>query len=365
MIPFDNENKRRASSATISRCVAAALACTAMLVSTTVAAKTLRVAYYSGAKHPIIESGINVFMEEVRKADSSIDFKVFPAGQLGKPGDSIKGLQSGLADISQVVVTYHREELPLSDVISQPLEGANPWILSNAFLRATIEPGPIRDEWERNGLVALISVTNAPYEIHAPSKPLTGLESLSGMKIRSPGGSYDEIIKLLGAVPVSMPVPESFEALQRGTIDATIYSFSNWKGLRLQEVIKHTTTNVALPPASGLTFAISKKAFDSLTPKQQSIVLEAGRIASIKSQSAQLQQNQEALKEFVANGLKGYEWSKADLDVLNQRLADIRARWIKNMNDANRPGSKAAEDIARLAKTVRENPKEFPVRGDK
>lgn len=362
MTRIASEGRGGARPSAVSKCIVASIACAAMLASGTVLAKTLRVAYYSGANHPMIESGINVFMDEVRKADSSIDFKVFPAGQLGKPGDSVKGLQSGLADISQIVVTYHREELPLSNVINLPWDGADSWTLSNAFMRATIEPGPIRDEWERNGLIAFMSVTNAPYEIHTPNKPLPGLASLSGIKMRSPGGSYDEIIKLLGAVPVSMPIPESFEALQRGTIDATLYSFSNWSGLRLQEVLKHTTTNVALPAASGLTFAMSKRAFDSLTPKQREIVLAAGRVASIKSQSVQLEKNDVALKEFVAKGLSTYEWPKADLNALNKKLADIKTGWIRRMDEAKRPGSKTAEDMSRFLRAAAANPKDFPVR---
>lgn len=346
----------------VARGVAAALACAAVFAAGIVEAKTLRVAYYSGAKHPIIESGINVFMDEVRKADSSIEFKVFPAGQLGKPGDSVKGLQTGLADISQIVVTYHREELPLSNAINLPWDGATSWTLSNAFMRATIEPGPIRDEWERNGLVAIMSVTNAPYEIHSPGKALPGLQALSGIKMRSPGGSYDEIIKLLGAVPVSMPIPDSFEALQRGTIDATLYSFSNWAGLRLQEIVKHTTTNVALPAASGLTFAMSKRAFDSLTPKQRAIVLEAGRVASLKSQTVQLESNESALKEFVGQGLKTYEWPKDDLDALNKKLEVIKQNWVKNMDGAKRPGSQTIEMMGKLLREAAKNPKDFPVR---
>jgi len=349
-------------STAVAHCLAIAMTSAAILAAGTVEAKTLRVAYYSGAKHPMIESGIEVFMNEVRKADSSIEFKVFPAGQLGKPGDSVKGLQTGLADISQIVVTYHREELPLSNVINLPWDGADSWSLSNAFMRATIQPGPIRDEWERNGLVAIMSVTNAPYEIHAPNRSLPGLSALAGIKMRSPGGSYDEIIKLLGAVPVSMPIPDSFEALQRGTIDATLYSFSNWSGLRLQEIVKHTTTNVALPAASGLTFAMSKQAFESLTPKQRAVVLEAGRIASLKSQSVQLERNESALKEFVAQGLKTYEWPKADLDALNQKLASIKENWVKSMDNAKRPGTKTVEEMARTLREVTKNPKDFPVR---
>jgi len=116
---------RGVGSVALARALPLMLAVGAVFCSGGVDARTLRVSYYSGAKHPMIESGINFFMEEVRKADPSIDFKVFPAGQLGKPADSVRALQSGLADIGQVVVTYHREEMPLSNVINLPWDGAD------------------------------------------------------------------------------------------------------------------------------------------------------------------------------------------------------------------------------------------------
>jgi len=229
-------------------------------------------------------------------------------------------------------------------------------------MRAVIEPGPVRDEWNRNGLVALMSVTNAPYEIHTPSKPIAGLSALAGLKMRSPGGSYDEIIKRLGAVPVSMPIPDSFEALQRGTIDATLYSFSNWAGLRLQEVIRHTTTNVALPAASGLTFAISQQAFDSLSTKQRALLLEAGRKAAIRSQTVQLESNEAALKRFTADGLKTYAWSKAELEALNSKLVEIKNNWVRNMDSARRPGTRTAADMSRFIGEAAKDPRNFPIR---
>src|SRR5690606_24514729 len=83
------------------------------------AAETLKVGYYIGESHPLVSHGINVFMEEVKAAtNGEIDFRVFPAGQLFKPRDAVQSLQTGIADIGLVVMPYHREEFPLSQVIN-------------------------------------------------------------------------------------------------------------------------------------------------------------------------------------------------------------------------------------------------------
>lgn len=332
-----------------------------VLMTGTVEAKTLRVAYYIGDKHPLVTSGINLFMSEVKKADSSIDFRVFPAGQLGKPKDSIKTLQNGLADIALIVLPYHREELPITQVINLPWE-ADIWTLTNAFMRTTIDAGPIHDEWKKQGIVPLIAAANPPYEIHSGSKPLSSLAAVSGMKIRSPGGAYDDILSAAGVVSVAVPTPETFEAITRGTIDGTVYAFSNWNSMRLQEALKHTTVNLALPSPGGLTFSISRKTFDSLTPEQQALLIKIGRDVSIKAQAALLSENESALAEFKAKGLKTYEWSKENRAVLQEKLSSVRTNWIKNMDAADRPGTKAAGDFARQLKSAQGAPRDFPLR---
>jgi TRAP-type C4-dicarboxylate transport system substrate-binding protein len=50
------------------------------------------------------------------------------------------------------------------------------------------------------------------------TKPIRRLEDLKGLKIRALGGVVP-VFKALGATPVAIPLPEVYEALQRGTID--------------------------------------------------------------------------------------------------------------------------------------------------
>lgn len=351
--------KHRAELHSFRRHITWAAAILAVIFCSPASAKTLRVSYYIGESHPLVSAGIGPFMEEIKKANIGLDFRVFPAGQLGKPGDSIKNLQNSLADIGLIVMTYHREEMPLSQVVNLPWE-ASAWANTNAFIQATSKPGAISDEWKQQGMVPLIVAANPPYEIHTANKPLPNLASASGIKLRSPGGSYDEVLQAVGASPVAIPTPEAYESISRGTVDGTVYAFSNWSSLRLGEILKHTTTNVQLPSPGGLTYAISRKTFDSLNTDQQKKLLEAGHAASIRAQRALLSENEKALETYKKNGLNTYDWPKEDLAVLAEKYAGIRNNWVKNVDASGRPGTATLEDFQKLIDSAKENPENLP-----
>jgi len=290
---------------------------------------------------------------------ASLDFRVFPGGQLGRPGDSIRNLQNGLADIGLIVMSYHREEMPVSQVVNLPWElGA--WENTHALLRAVGSPGPISEEWKQQEMVLLIATTNPPYEIHTGNRALPDLASASGIKLRSPGGSYDEVLQAVGANPVAIPTPETFDAISRGIVDGTVYAFSNWNSMRLSEILNHTTANVRLPSPGGLTYAISRKTFDSLNEAQQRALLEAGRTASIRAQRALLEENETALKTFKSEGLNTYEWPEQDLNTLKEKYTTIRNNWAKNVDASGRAGSETLETFNNMMKAAADNPEDFP-----
>ena len=62
---------------------------------------------------------------------------------------------------------------------------------------------------------------------------------LAGARIRTGGGQLSEIVKALGAVPVALSVPETYNALERGVVDGTILPYEAAKAFKLAEVTKH------------------------------------------------------------------------------------------------------------------------------
>ncbi len=337
---------------------AAATVIFAMLAGTA-QAETISVGYYSSDKHPLVSGGLLSFVEEVEtRTNGEITFKLFPAGQLFKPRDSVRSVAAGIADMTQLVIPYHREEFPYSQAINLP-HGWGPWELTNTYIRASTQDGLIRDEWKKNNLVPLVLATNPSYEFHTIDTPLNSPADIKGMKVRSSGGVIDDVVQSMGATPINITTPETFAALERKTIDATIYAFSNWKGLNLQEVLGHTTLGVPLPGPSGIGFAISSAKFNALTPEQQSIMLDAGRNASVTAQTQILELNVKALEEFKAGGLKVYEWSSEDIAAMTEGFGSIVSSWVAAMDTNGLDGNAVIAELGAFHDAA-DDPKAIP-----
>ncbi len=99
-----------------------------------------------------------------------------------------------------------------------PFEAKSSYVAALAAYRL-VENGVIADEYGRVKLLALARYAYA--NIHAKA-PVRTLADLKGLKISAFSRLSAETLKSLGATPVTMPVTEVYQSLNRGVIDATI-----------------------------------------------------------------------------------------------------------------------------------------------
>jgi len=71
-------------------------------------------------------------------------------------------------------------------------------------------------------------------------KPVRTLEELSGLQIRCTGLNATAV-KALGGTPVAMPITETYLALQKAIVDATLSNYDALVRLKLNEVTGYTT----------------------------------------------------------------------------------------------------------------------------
>src|SRR5207248_4398775 len=84
---------------------------------------------------------------------------------------------------------------------------------------------------EHAGVKVLWLFHTAPFQVHTTRKLVKTLEDLAGMKLRSGGGQVAAVVKQLGAIPVTMAAPESYNALERGIVDGTVFRGKRSSGL--------------------------------------------------------------------------------------------------------------------------------------
>lgn len=162
------------------------------------------------------------FIEELAsQSNGEIDFELFTGGALMPARSQLSGVGDGVAQLSFHTSGYTPSELPLSNALSgfgfiEP----DPTIIGAAWADWVMHDPAALAEYTGNNVVPVggFSTPNYP-ALCSSTTPIVTLDDLKGKKIRLPGGLTSALGAYVGAVPVNIPAPEIYQALQTGQID--------------------------------------------------------------------------------------------------------------------------------------------------
>ena len=145
-------------------------------------------------------------------------------------------------------------------------------------------------------------------------KEIKGVQDMKGLKMRI-GGFAGRVLERMGGVPQNIPGGEIYQALEKGTIDAT-----EWVGpyddekLGFQKVAQHYYFPGWWEGGAQLDFFINKAAFNGLSKENQVIVEAAASFAHTEMQARYDARNPAALRRLVAGGAKLAAFPKSVMD---------------------------------------------------
>lgn len=273
----------------------------------------LKAANYLPVTHPMsILNGW--FCDEVKKrTNGRVEITYYPGGTLLSPVKMYDGVLTGISDLGFSHIQYTRGRFPVTEVFDLPLGFPSGWtatmVATDFFNRYKPK------EWDNVHVLYL--TTSGPIILQTINKPVKNLEDLKGLKIRAVGQMSD-IIKLLGGIPVPLPMPDVYDALRRAVIDGVTVDLSTLKYWKFAEVTKYVTADWQL--GTGITFywVINKSKWDSLPPDMQRIVTEVANESRDKQAALWDQMDIEGRDLFISKGGQVIE------------LSDTEAsRWIK------------------------------------
>jgi TRAP-type C4-dicarboxylate transport system substrate-binding protein len=102
------------------------------------------------------------------------------------------------------------------------------------------------------------------------------MEDLKGVKIRSHGTSA-KVVKALGGTPVAMPMPELYQALQKGVVDGGLYPMEVNKGWKMADVIDFCTLDLPIAYTSTFYVVMNKDKWNSLPKDVQATIRRSTR----------------------------------------------------------------------------------------
>ncbi|MCP5368510.1 MAG: C4-dicarboxylate TRAP transporter substrate-binding protein [Hyphomicrobiales bacterium] len=336
---------------TVLTLAAGALAALALTGNATAETKIVY-ANYLGLKHPT-NPALERFFERVKKdTNGSVVWEGHFASSLLGPKDIPAGVRDGIADAGYFVGVYVPSEMPVDNYIGDfSMLNDDAVAMTGVINELILLKCDECDKEYRDGFntqfLGTYSLTDYLFQC---KEPLKNLADFKGKKVRGFSG-WSELIKAMGAVPVSISANEMYEALQRGTIDCATHSITNQKTRSLGEVAHNVILNSLGGFMGGSTINIRTDKWAKLTPDERTAILKNVPKLIAEALFAYVNLDISVQKEMEAKGNKFY---KAD-DDLAKFITDFRADYVANKTPAKgkQRGVKNPEKIAATIKELR------------
>jgi TRAP-type C4-dicarboxylate transport system substrate-binding protein len=208
-----------------------------------------------------------------------VKINIYPSQTLSKGKDNWNAVKNGIADIGWCFHGYWPGMTSLADVISLPALPFTSAEKGSAVLWKLYKKFPsIQRQFQDNHVLLLY--TSNPYILITTKKQVKTLEDLKGLKIRMTGGPPTEQMKSLGGVPMMIPMPGNYIALQKGVTDGMGAPWEAILGFRLYEVVKYYTE---VPfPAVYFSIAFNKNKWNSLPGDIQDAIMSVSGLKGSK-----------------------------------------------------------------------------------
>lgn len=288
--------------------------------------------------------GAGVFMDKVRElSNGEIDFKYYPAEQLGKGGEMLRLAQTGVADITHISPAYITDRFPLSTVSELPGLSLDICKLTSALYDMAQPGGALYEaEFKPNGVRLLFSGNLGPYSLLTTKVAVDSLEKLAGLNIRTAGGPMEMTATELGANAIRMTGSETLPSLSRGTLDGLLWPLPLVTDWSLQDALNHMTPNVSTG-SFVVTYSISETAWNKLSPEHQAILAEAGKFASESYCNFVNRTWEESKTDLTTNhGITPTDLTDAEVEKANERFKIVHDKWLSGLK--SRGASQAVYD---------------------
>jgi len=275
-----------------------------------------------------------------------VNIELFAGGTLVGQQDMLEGIMTGVADVGMIDLGPVTSMLPVTAFwASGCLEASSCSALTAAMM-----------EWLQNNYdlpefenIVPLSCQGIIANQLCTTKQWSKLDDIKGMQCCVPG-TYSEMLKAMGTVPVSMDTSELYEASRSGLVEGAFYTIGMNFLCGSQEFLKYVT--VTGYGSSPYLVAMNKDVFNSMPPLQQEFMLEAGRQATWEI----------VLPKIVIIGdmfepsiqcINDTDYTYFDLpqetrDAIGEVVAPLRQQYIDSVKGTNPEIEEQSQEILRL-----------------
>lgn len=193
------------------------------------------------------------------ESGGAIKVEVKAGRTLVSPFNVYERVQADVAQIGWGVQSFMKGRFRRSGVAGLPFE-ANTAEEASVALWRLYAKGVTAAEYKEVKPLAIIVFP--PSSLHSKNKPIKSLADVKGMKIAVGDRLGAQVLKRLGAAPISLRLPEMYQGLNRGTVEGVHMVWTAFMPFKLFEVTRHHY-DLPLGAASAMVF-MSTKGYDAL-----------------------------------------------------------------------------------------------------
>ncbi len=309
----------------------------------------LKLAFHATTGNALADS-IEWWASEVEKrTNGMVKTKIYYGGSLVGATEMLDAARMGTADLATIINVYFLDAIGLSlyydPVPFEPthcVDFVEPsWKLFDEF--------PEMGQQFLNANQRMVSIMMSSNVDIISKQPMKGIGDFKGKKIRAWGSYLPKWFSAVGAVPVSMPAVDVYDALAKGTVDAAPAGLETIYRYKWQESAKNLLSwGRGAGPYYNLTINLST--WEKLTPNTQQVMLEVGREATLRQAKGMDAEVSTAMEEMKKAGVTFVDFPASDKAQWKSMPAcqETMDSWVKTMEDKGLPGRKVMDRFLKL-----------------
>jgi TRAP-type C4-dicarboxylate transport system substrate-binding protein len=282
-----------------------------------------------------------------KRTRGRVKITIYPAGSLTKADQCYEGVVKGISDLGMSCFAYTRGRFPLLEGLDLPLgyrDGTMATRIANAMI-AKYQPAELKD------VHVLYAHAHGP-GILASKKAVKSLADLKGLKVRATGLSA-KIVEALGGTPVAMSQPETYEALAKGVVEATLCPVETLKGWRQGETIQYIVDSTAIGYTTAMFVVMNPDKWAKLPADIQQVFTTVSQEWIAKHGAAWDQADQDGQAFVTELKREMIHLPEAEQQAWKAAVKPILEDYVKQTKEKNLPGeAMLAEVQAEIARGV-------------
>lgn len=248
---------------------------------------------------------------------------VHPNGSLFKAGEIARAVETGQAQVGEILMSLLVNQNPVFGLDSLPFLATG---FDDAWRLYQAQKPVLERILEKRGVKLLYAVAWPPQGIYA-KKELRSAADMRGLKWRAYNPATSKIAQSVGAQPMTIQAAELSQALATGVVDSTMTSGATGVDSKIWESLTHYHTVNAWLPKNMLV--VNRKEFDRLDKATQATVVRLAAEAERKGWERMRAYNQESIDTLAKNKMTIVTPAPQLMSDMKKIGDEMLADWLK------------------------------------